>query len=99
MATLGGARALGLLKEVGSLEAGKRADIILVDSAESHAQPLYNVYSQLVYSLKGADVTDSIINGKIVMLDRRILTLDERRVLGKAREMRGRILASLASGS
>jgi len=99
MATLGGARALGLGKEVGSLEAGKRADMIVVNAAGPEAQPLYNVYSQLVYSLKGADVTTSIINGKIVMLDRRVLTLDEKRILDKAREMKGRILASLASGS
>jgi 5-methylthioadenosine/S-adenosylhomocysteine deaminase len=95
MATLGGARALGLEKELGSLEAGKRADIILVDTGAAHAQPLYNVYSQLVYSLKGADVTTSIINGKVVMLDRRVLTLDEKQILEKVREMRRRILASL----
>jgi 5-methylthioadenosine/S-adenosylhomocysteine deaminase len=95
MATLGGARALGLEKELGSLEAGKRADIILVDTGAAHAQPLFNVYSQLVYSLKGSDVTTSIINGKVVMLDRRVLTLDEKQILEKVREMRRRILASL----
>jgi 5-methylthioadenosine/S-adenosylhomocysteine deaminase len=95
MATLGGARALGMAQQLGSLEAGKRADMILVDTGSAAGQPLYNVYSQLVYSLKGADVTASIINGKVVMLDRRILTLDEKQILANAKEMRKRILASL----
>ncbi len=95
MATLGGARVLGLEKETGSLEAGKRADLILIDSDSPHGQPVYNVYSQLVYSLKGADVTTSIIDGKLVMLDRRVLTLDEKKILEDARIVRRQILASL----
>ncbi len=95
MATIGGARSLGIGKEVGSIEPGKLADLILVDTNSAHALPLYNVYSQLVYDLKGADVRTSIINGKIVMLNRRVLTLDERQILQKAREYRRRIQASI----
>jgi 5-methylthioadenosine/S-adenosylhomocysteine deaminase len=95
MATIGGARAMGMDKEIGSLETGKRADIILVGTDSAHGQPLYNVYSQLVYSLKGADVATSVINGKVVMLDRKILTVDEKAVREKAREFQKRILASL----
>ncbi len=95
MATLGGARAMGMDKEIGSLEAGKRADMILVETDSARAQPLYNVYSHLVYSLKGADVTTSIINGKVVMLNRKVLTIDENSVKDKAREFQKRIRASL----
>jgi 5-methylthioadenosine/S-adenosylhomocysteine deaminase len=95
MATLGGARALGLQEEIGSLEAGKRADLIVVEPDVAHAVPLYNIYSHLVYSLKGADVTTSIINGKLVMSEGRVLTLDEKRIKQKAREYQQRILSSL----
>jgi 5-methylthioadenosine/S-adenosylhomocysteine deaminase len=95
MATLGGARAMGMEKEIGSLEAGKRADLILIETDSAHGQPLYNVYSHLVYSLKGADVATSIINGKVVMLNRKVLTLDENSVKNKAREFRKSILSSL----
>jgi 5-methylthioadenosine/S-adenosylhomocysteine deaminase len=95
MATSGGARALGLEKEIGSLEAGKRADLILVDVAGAHATPMYNPYSHLVYALKAADVRTSIINGKVVMRDRRVLTLDARAVEARARDFQARILQSL----
>ena len=95
MATIGGARALGLDKETGSLENGKKADLILIDLSEAHAVPLYNYYSQLVYALKSADVRTTIINGKVVMRDGRVLTLDSKRVIEKAREMQKRIAASL----
>jgi 5-methylthioadenosine/S-adenosylhomocysteine deaminase len=95
MATIGGARALGMGKEIGSLEPGKLADLIVVDTDSAHGLPLYNVYSQLVYDLKGADVRTTVINGKVVMLDRRVLTLDEDRIRQKAREYQTRIAASL----
>ncbi|HYK88045.1 MAG TPA: amidohydrolase [Acidobacteriota bacterium] len=95
MATSGGARALRLEKEIGSLEPGKMADFIVVDTGRAHALPLYNVYSQLVYDLKGADVRTSVIGGKLVMLDGRILTLDEASIKQKARELQRRILDSL----
>ena len=95
LATLGGARALGLDKEIGSLEAGKRADLILVETGRAHAVPLYNVYSHLVYALKGSDVTASVINGRVVMLDRRVLTLGQAEVLRKAKAFQRRVAESL----
>jgi 5-methylthioadenosine/S-adenosylhomocysteine deaminase len=95
MATIGGARALHMEKEIGSLEAGKRADLILVETGSAHAVPLFNVYSQIVYSIKGADVRTTIINGKVVMMDGRVTTLDENQVKQKAREFQKRISASL----
>jgi 5-methylthioadenosine/S-adenosylhomocysteine deaminase len=93
MATIGGARALHLEHLIGSLEEGKRADLILVDTTAPHATPMYNVYSQLVYALKGSDVRTVVIDGKIVMEDRRLLTLDEKEIVEKAREYRKRVTA------
>ncbi len=63
-------------KEIGSLEDGKRADLILVDTTGPHATPMYNVYSQLVYALKGSDVKTVVIDGKLVIENRRLLTLN-----------------------
>src|SRR5262249_7830844 len=98
MATLGGARALGLDREIGSIGTGKRADLILVDAGAPHAVPLYNVYSHIVYALKGSDVVTSIVNGRVVMLDRRILTLNETDVSKKAQEFQRRVAAGVARG-
>lgn len=99
MATIGGARALHLDKQIGSLEAGKKADLIVVDTSTPHATPMYNVYSQLVYALKASDVRTVVIGGKIIMEDRRMLTLDEPAILAKAREYKQSIQASLDTGS
>jgi len=95
MATLLGARALGLEKETGSLETGKRADLITVRLDQPNAVPLYNVYSQIVYALKGGDVRDVMVNGRLVVRDRQALTLDARQVLAKAKELGARVRASL----
>jgi 5-methylthioadenosine/S-adenosylhomocysteine deaminase len=95
MATIRGARALGLEKEIGSLEAGKRADMIMVRIDRPHAQPLYDAVSQMVYALKGSDVRDVMVNGKVVVRDAKILTLNEQQVLAKAAEYRAKISASL----
>jgi 5-methylthioadenosine/S-adenosylhomocysteine deaminase len=76
MATSAGARALGLEARIGSLEPGKRADVILLDMHQPHLTPLYHPASQLVYAAKGSDVATVIINGRIVMQDGRILTFD-----------------------
>ncbi len=86
MATVLGARALGMEKEIGSLEEGKRADLITVRLDGAHAVPLYNIYSQIVYALKASDVEDVVIEGRIVMRGRRVLTLNEEQVKAKARE-------------
>src|SRR3984957_15346900 len=95
MATIGGARAIHLERQIGSLEAGKKADLILVDTTAPHATPMYNVYSQLVYALKATDVRTVVIGGKIVMEDRRMLTLDEPAILAKANEYKKQIEKSL----
>jgi 5-methylthioadenosine/S-adenosylhomocysteine deaminase len=75
-ATIGGAKILGLEKLIGSIEVGKRADIILIDMNQPHLTPVYNYYSHLVYAARGADVKISIIDGKIIMKERKLLTID-----------------------
>ncbi len=67
MATIEGARALGMEREVGSLEAGKKADIIVIDLDRPHLTPLYNPFSQIVYAARGSDVTHAVIDGRLVM--------------------------------
>jgi 5-methylthioadenosine/S-adenosylhomocysteine deaminase len=91
MATITGARALHLERQIGSLEVGKKADLIVVDTTAPHATPLYNVYSAIVYSLKSSDVRTTIVGGKPVMEDRHMLTLDEPAILAKAAEYSARI--------
>jgi 5-methylthioadenosine/S-adenosylhomocysteine deaminase len=76
MATLGGARVLGMADRIGSIAPGKCADIILVDLTKPHLTPLYHPFSQLVYAVSGADVSTAIIGGKVVMRDRKLLTID-----------------------
>jgi 5-methylthioadenosine/S-adenosylhomocysteine deaminase len=99
MATIGGARALHLEKQIGSLEPGKKADLILVDTGAPHATPMYNVYSELVYALHSADVRTVLIAGKITVEDGRVLTLEEKAILAKAQEYKKKIEASLAAGA
>ena len=91
LATIEGARALGLEKEIGSLEPGKRADLILVRRDAPHAIPSYDVYSLIVYSLKASDVETSIINGRVVMERRRVLTLDEKEIRRHTEEYAARV--------
>jgi 5-methylthioadenosine/S-adenosylhomocysteine deaminase len=76
MATIGGARVLGMKKESGSLEPGKRADMITVRLDRPNAVPLYDPISQMVYALKGDDVRDVMVNGSAVVRDAEILTLN-----------------------
>jgi 5-methylthioadenosine/S-adenosylhomocysteine deaminase len=86
MATIDGARALHMEKEIGSIEAGKKADLILISLDEPNAVPMYDVYAQIAYALKGSDVETVVIGGRVVMRERKLLTVDEARVLEKARE-------------
>jgi 5-methylthioadenosine/S-adenosylhomocysteine deaminase len=95
MATIRGARAIHMDKEIGSIETGKRADVIVVGMSGVHQTPLYNVYSQLVYATKASDVETVLINGRIVMQNRRVLTIDERAVRAKANQYRDRIRKSV----
>lgn len=99
LATIGGARALHLEKEIGSIEKGKRADLVLVDRDALNQIPLYNVYSDLVYATKASDVETVIINGKIVMRDRHLLTLDEAAIKEGARVFREKIIKSLGDST
>src|SRR6267378_2172086 len=95
MATIEGAKAVHLEKEIGSLEPGKKADLILINLDEPNAVPMYDVYSQLAYALKASDVDTVIIGGRVVMRDRKLLTLREPEILAKAREYGKRVAASL----
>ncbi|OGQ95491.1 MAG: S-adenosylhomocysteine deaminase [Deltaproteobacteria bacterium RIFOXYD12_FULL_57_12] len=87
MATIGSARALGAAEKIGSLEAGKKADIIVLDLNQPHLTPLYNIPSHLVYAARGGDVLHSIINGRVVMRNRQLLSLDEGAILAKMAEI------------
>jgi 5-methylthioadenosine/S-adenosylhomocysteine deaminase len=99
MATLSGAKALGMAERIGSLEVGKKADVIVLDTHKPHLTPMYNPYSHLVYAAKGSDVSHSLINGKLVLEDRKLLSLDLEEVLGRAEEMSQKVLSWLAPPS
>ena len=91
MATIDGAKVLGLEKITGSLEVGKKADLIVIDTHKPHLVPMYNPYSHLVYAVNGNDVKHSIIDGKIVMEDRRLLTLDLEGIIEQSQEKSYRV--------
>ncbi len=95
MATILGARALKMDNMIGSIEKGKRADVITIRLNAAHAVPLYNVYSQLVYALKASDVSDVMVNGRQIVRDRSMLTLDAAAVMAKAAEYQERVKKSL----
>lgn len=95
MATIGGARVLGMENEIGSLEKGKRADLFSLSLAQTTAVPLYNLYSFLAYSAQSAEIEDVFINGRHIMKDRRVLTIDQAEVFRRAKLYQGQIVASL----
>src|SRR6266851_4880672 len=95
MATIDGARALHMEKEIGSLEKGKKADVILISFDEPNAVPMYDVYAQIAYALKASDVQTVMIGGRVVMRDRKLLTVNEEEAIAKAREYKKAIAASL----
>lgn len=86
MATIQGARALGLERQIGSLEAGKRADLVVVSTSNARLTPMYDPVSHLVYAAHGEDVRTVMVNGRVLMRDRKMLTLDEAAVLADARK-------------
>lgn len=92
MATLSGAEALGLKNDVGSLELGKRADIILVDFRKPHLKPFHNVYANIVYASSGSDVDTVIVDGKTLMEQRQVKFLDENKIMEKTEEKAFRLL-------
>jgi len=95
MATIEGARALHMEKTIGSLEAGKKADLVLISLDAPNAVPMYDIYAQLAYALKASDVETVVIGGRVVMRDRKLLTVDEPAVIEKAREYKKSVAASL----
>lgn len=87
MATINGAKVMGLENEIGSLEVGKKADIIIIDLNKPHLCPVHDLYSTLAYSANGADVESVIIDGKLVMENRNLLTINEEFVIKKCNEI------------
>jgi 5-methylthioadenosine/S-adenosylhomocysteine deaminase len=96
MATLGGARALGIEREIGSLETGKRADLIVVGMHRARQTPRYDPLSHLVYATHGDDVETTIVNGQVLMHERKMLTLDEAAVLRDAEAFAVRVRAAVS---
>ena len=94
MATIGGARVLGMADRIGSIAPGKWADIILLDLNKPHLTPLYSPFSQLVYAASGADVTTSIIGGRIVMRNRQLLTLDVGSAMAEVRRIAAEVVGA-----
>jgi cytosine/adenosine deaminase-related metal-dependent hydrolase len=92
MATVNGAKALGMQNEIGSIEVGKKADLILVAMRKPHLVPVFNPVSHLVYAAEGPDVNTVVIDGKVVMQNLVVKTLDEDRVLSNAAERGSRLL-------
>jgi cytosine/adenosine deaminase-related metal-dependent hydrolase len=98
MATRGGARALHLEDRIGSLEAGKLADVVILEAEATHLIPLYDPYAALVYAAGPRDVRTTIIHGRVVMEDRRVLTVDVAEVRARMRALATRIKAAVDRG-
>jgi len=93
MATLGGARALGLEEQIGSLEVGKRADLIIVNLKNLHSTPHADLVSSLVYAARSSDVEACLVDGRILMKDKELLTMDHERILGESQKQFQRLAA------
>ena len=91
MATIDGARALGLDRQIGSLEVGKKADLIIIDTRKPHLTPMYNPVSHLVYAVGGGDVSTTIIGGRVLMKDRQLTHLDLAKIMADARQIADQI--------
>jgi len=92
MATIYGAEAIGLGKITGSLEVGKEADIIIIDTDKPHLVPMYNPVSHLVYAVSGSDVRDVFVSGKQVVSNHVVLTLDTAAVMNDVRKLSEKIM-------
>ncbi|HEX8173326.1 MAG TPA: amidohydrolase [Thermoanaerobaculia bacterium] len=95
LATIGGAQVLGLADRIGTLERGKRADVVIVDLQQTKTQPVYSVESAIVYAASGSAVVTTICDGRILMRHGTVLTVNERETRAKAQEYRDKVLASL----
>jgi 5-methylthioadenosine/S-adenosylhomocysteine deaminase len=87
MATIGGARAIGLEKHIGSLEVGKQADVIIIDAERPHLSPIYHPESHIVYAAKSSDVRDVVVDGCVRVRNRNVLSLDVDEIMAKVREI------------
>jgi 5-methylthioadenosine/S-adenosylhomocysteine deaminase len=99
MATINGARALGLEKLIGSIEVGKRADLVIVSTSRARLTPLYDPVSHIVYAAHGDDVRTVMVNGRMLMRDRKMLTLDEGAVLAEARTIASAVRAAVGKAN
>jgi 5-methylthioadenosine/S-adenosylhomocysteine deaminase len=95
MATANGAKVLGMGDLVGTLEAGKKADICIIDTNKPHLTPMYDEYSHLAYAVNGSDVETVLINGRVVMRNRRLTTIDENEVMQRVREIAVKVSRSI----
>jgi 5-methylthioadenosine/S-adenosylhomocysteine deaminase len=95
LGTIGGAQVLGLADKIGTLERGKRADVVIIDLQQAKTQPVYSVESAIVYAASGNSVVTTIVDGRILMRQRKVLTVDEDETMAKAKEYRDKVLASL----
>jgi 5-methylthioadenosine/S-adenosylhomocysteine deaminase len=95
MATIAGARVLGLDDKIGTLEAGKRADVVIIDLQQPKSQPVYAVESAIVYAASGSSVVTTICDGKVLMRNGKVLTVDVAAAVAKAKEYRDQVVKSL----
>ena len=98
MATADGARALGLASVCGTVEVGKRADLILVDIQKPHFQPVNDLFSQVVHCAKATDVDTVLVDGNVLMRDRRCISLDEQGIVRRAQDAQRDLMARVAAG-
>jgi cytosine/adenosine deaminase-related metal-dependent hydrolase len=99
MATLGGARAMGVESEVGSIEVGKKADLVLIDLKKPHLVPFRDVVSNIVYSAMGSDVDTVMVDGRLILRRGKALTLDEERVVGEAQRRQDELISRSGVGT
>ncbi|MGD2186162.1 MAG: amidohydrolase [Desulfobacterales bacterium] len=91
MATIEAARAIGLGTHIGSLEVGKQADLIVIDTQTPHLTPIYHPESHIVYTAKSSDVRDVVVDGRVLVKDRKISSLDVEKIMAKVRKIAGHI--------
>src|SRR5258706_9541846 len=95
MATIAGARVLGLDDKIGTLEAGKRADVVIIDLQQPKSQPVYSVESAIVYAASGSSVVTTICDGRVLMRNGKVLTVDVAAAVAKAKVYRDQVVKSL----